>query len=296
MMSPIDPWAVLLAGGEGTRLKPLPRRIFGDMRPKQFRALAGAETLIDATRRRADMVVRPDRQLVVVTRAHAWYYTSLEDELLPDRLVVQPANRGTAPGILYPLIRAEVLDDTSFAASVAGAMEVVQALPGHVVLGIQPEWPETEYGWIEPAGRPVPLAGGPAFAIRQFWEKPSAAVARTLYARGCLWNSFVMVGWVSAFRAMMADAVPQLVAAFQPVNSALGTPREGSLVSRVYARMPDTNFSARVLERSARRLPAVRVENVGWSDLGSPARVLASLRRSGRRPAWFGDVEVASTA
>jgi len=99
------PWALLLAGGDGRRLKPLTRQIAGDPRPKQFCAILDGETLLDRTRRRAELLTRGDQHVVVVSREHEPYYTGLATQLAPDRLVVQPRNAGTAPGILYPLLR-----------------------------------------------------------------------------------------------------------------------------------------------------------------------------------------------
>ena len=72
------PWALILAGGDGTRLRALTRRIAGDPRPKQFCPLLDGETLLDRTRRRVDLFTRPDRQVVIVTRPHEPYFRSLE--------------------------------------------------------------------------------------------------------------------------------------------------------------------------------------------------------------------------
>jgi mannose-1-phosphate guanylyltransferase len=119
------------------------------------------------------------------------------------------------------------------------------------------------------------------FPIRRFWEKPSPDLARALFGRECLWNSFVMVGHVAAFVDLIAAGVPPLVRAFEPLERALGSSRESSVAERVYAALPEVNFSERVLVPAAERIGVVRVKGVDWSDLGSPERVLA---RTGALP------------
>lgn len=305
------PWALILAGGDGTRLSALTRRVSGDPRPKQFCPLLdGGETLLDRTRRRADLLSRDDHQVVVVTRSHEPYYRSLAAELAPGRLVVQPANRGTAPGLLYPLLRIADLagdvplavfpsdhvvdDDAAFVSAVAGALETTRARPDRVVLlGIEARAPETEYGWIEPAAQPVLRDGEPVFPIRRFWEKPSPELADALFSRGCLWNSFVMVGRASAFLDLIAAGTRRLLRAFTPLRRALGSPHESAVAEGVYAALPNLNFSERVLVPAAERLGVVRVKGVEWSDWGNAERVFATIRRTGWRPAWLERVPLA---
>ncbi len=95
-------WALILAGGDGIRLRPLTTQIVNDLRPKQFCPILDGETLLDHTRRRVDLLVQAYRSLIVVSRPHEAYFRDLATELAPDRLVIQPHNRGTAPGIVYP--------------------------------------------------------------------------------------------------------------------------------------------------------------------------------------------------
>ena len=308
---PTPPWALLLAGGDGRRLKPLTRQIAGDPRPKQFCAIFDGETLLDRTRRRADLLTRPDQHVVVVSRVHEPYYAGLATELAPDRLVVQPRNAGTAAGIVYPLLRIRQLagdvpvailpsdhyvsDDGVFVTAVRHAVAISQARPDVVVLlGIEANAPETEYGWIEVDPVPLPLPGEPAFPIQRFWEKPSLRFAQGLYEHGALWNSFVMVGWVDTFLALTRRVAPDLSAAFAPLSVAIGGPREGEVAERVYATLGSSGFSERVLVPGTDDLVTVRVKSVDWSDWGHPKRVLATVRRTGWRPAWLNRVELAS--
>ncbi len=304
------PWALILAGGEGTRLRSLTTQITGDERPKQFCALLDGETLLERTRRRADLLARFDHQAIIVSRAHLPYCEGLAREVPPGRLIVQPENRGTAAGIVYPLLHIAELagnvpvailpsdhyvsDDRAFMAYVRAAIDLVHARPDLIVLlGIEPEWPETEYGWIGPASAPLPLDGVPAFPIHRFWEKPNAPLAERLYHGGCLWNSFVMVGWTNAFLDLVGASNPALLAAFAPLRFVLGLPQEARVVERIYRRLPNAGFSETVLTADTRRLAVMRVKGVDWSDWGHPRRVLASLGHAGLRPAWIDRVRLA---
>jgi hypothetical protein len=90
-----------------------------------------------------------------------------------------------------------------------------------------------------------------------------------------------MVGTVRSFVELIASGVPALTRAFEPIRRAVGSPREHAVVERVYARMPEGNFSEQVLTPAAERIGVVRVKGVDWSDLGNPERVLATICRHG---------------
>jgi mannose-1-phosphate guanylyltransferase len=173
-----------------------------------------------------------------------------------------------------------VSDDELFMAHVKAAFDVVRARGDLVVLlGIGPDTAEVEYGWIEPGDRITGPWAPEVYRVRRFWEKPSPVLAQTLRARGCLWNSFVIVTYPSALIALIKSAVPELFDAFASVHSRLGTPWEDDAVRRLYARLASTDFSTCVLATRPANLAVLPVGGVEWSDLGDPHRVNLTLAR-----------------
>ena len=298
-------WGLILAGGQGLRLRELTRVIAGDERPKQFCSLLGGETLLEQTRRRLARAVSPARTLVVLTRSHERFYRSLLETMPPDCAVVQPEDRGTAAAILYGLLRIAkvapltsvvvfpsdhyVADDGIFMTHVSAALDAVRARPDLLVLlGIEPHTAETQYGWIEPAD---PIPDTPLFRVRRFMEKPSPAWAQRLLERGCLWNTFVMVGRVPAFCGLIRHTAPKLYAAFADASISLGTSSEAPTMRALYAQLAPISFSHRMLGARPRNLAVLPVKGVYWTDLGAPERVIDTRASLGVSPDWTGQSE-----
>ena len=291
-------WAVILAGGDGTRLQSMTRAIAGDNRPKQFVPVIGRNTLLDQTRRRVALSIAPSRTLIVVTEKHRRFYKPLANEISPDLLLEQPVNKGTAPAILYALLQIATksphaivalfpsdhffADDEEFMSHIDVAIDAVRVQPETVMLlGITPTAPETEYGWIEPQPSILASAERSITRVRKFWEKPGSSLATSLMNRGCLWNSFVMVGRVDALLKITRAAMPEMYTAFAAITPTVETVAHDKALADLYSHIEDSNFSHQVLAVRPEDLMVMKVGDVGWSDLGEPNRVLSTLARIG---------------
>lgn len=294
------PWALILADGEGTRRRPLTRRIAGDTRPRQFCRAPNQDTLLEQALERSALLISRERTVAVVLGAHERFYAPLLSGLPSHAVAVQPANRGTVPAIVYGLLRImavalpgpvavfpcdhHVSNDASFMAHVESAVQAVAARPDLVVLlGITPAAAAEECGWVEPG---EDIAGPWAMRLqraRRFWDKPSAAQAATLRERGCLCDSVVMVAYPSAVLHMVARSLPALIDSFAPVRMRLGTPLEEMSLGRVYARLPSTDFSRHVLATCPPNLAVLSVNGVEWNGLDVPDRVMATPARQPAR-------------
>jgi len=305
-------WAIVLAGGEGVRLRPLARRVCGDDRPKQYLPLFGDRTLLRQTLDRVALGIPPARTAVVTLRSHAGYFVEQAGGIQPAYVLVQPEDRGTAAGVLFPahwVSRRDpdatlavfpsdhfVLGEAMFMEHVVHAAAWVNEHPDWLVLlGARPIDAEVEYGWIE-LGRPLTSTSDRRiWEVRRFWEKPSEERARICLEAGCLWNTLVLVGKAATFLRAGGEAVPQLNDRLAHITSFLGTEDEAWAVHQAYALMPTANFSRAVLERCPAFLAVSELAQVTWSDVGSPRRVFDILRRVGTLPSWVLESDLAAS-
>lgn len=279
-------WAIILAGGDGTRLAPLTRQLYGEPLPKQFAVLAGTRSLLQATVDRLSPLVPYSRMAVVVPTAYEALARRQLAEYGEVSVVTQPANRGTGPGILLPLAhvlaadpraRVVVAPSDHYLARPAPLTTAIAiaakqaALASLTLIGTEPDHAETEYGWIEPGD----VLGDGVRRVRGFVEKPSAERARHLFGLGCLWNSFVMVADGQRMWRTAEARMPVQAAVIRSCVNANGS--MGPCLARAYESMQDANFSRAVLENAV-DLGVVPARGCGFSDWGTPERVLGSLR------------------
>src|SRR5207245_8161065 len=151
-----------------------------------------------------------------------------------------------------------ISDNEKFMAHIRAALDTACRRNDLVILlGLDPESPEVEYGWIEPSA-PI-LDQSRVYGVRRFWEKPNQLLAQVLQLRGCLWNAFVMVGSVQALLGIVESAIPHLYTSFIGLAPFLGTPQEANLINKLYERMVEVNFSHQVLAHRPEQLAVLKV-------------------------------------
>jgi len=297
-------WAIVLAGGEGIRLRPLVRQVCGDERPKQYVPLLGSRSLLQQTVDRLPPLIPRERTVLVTMRSHIGYLAGALADLRHPRVLAQPQDRGTAaaillgahwvqardPGATVIVLPSDhlIVEEALFTEHLAAvARSVQQHAEWMVLLGAQPTEPETEYGWIEAGPRAGWTTDGPLYRVARFWEKPSPEVASTLFVKGCLWNTFVLVTAARTLIGAGRECVPDLNQRLARLADFFGTEHESWAISQAYVLAPRANFSRSVLQHCPGALAVSKLPAVTWCDLGSPARVVKTLTSLGISPPWL---------
>jgi mannose-1-phosphate guanylyltransferase len=290
-------WALVLAAGDGSRLRALTTQPCGTPVPKQYCSLNGGTSLLEDAIARARSQVAADRVCAIVAQQHHRWWSNCDalTALPPGNLIVQPRNRGTAIGILYSLVhilsqdpQAQVLllpsdhyvaDEAVLQRSLAAAMAYVVHSPDQpVLLGLQPDEPDSELGYVIPG--PADALGGRSVA--RFVEKPELTVAAQIVRGGGLWNTFIIA---ASARALLNLFLPRFASIVMEMQVIVGNALQHKTASGwpaivdMYMRLPDLDFSRHLLEGRESSLRVLPVPACGWSDLGTPHRVGETLRR-----------------
>jgi mannose-1-phosphate guanylyltransferase len=262
------PWVVILAGGTGSRFWPASR----PSRPKQLLPLAGPRPLIAESVTRALTLTTPERLGILAGEPLTGSLRAALPGLSPDAFWIEPEARGTAPvlawaawrvaqddpdGVLVSLHADHAIEpESAFTELVLRAARVAREERVLLTLGIEPDRPETGYGYIRPG---APLQSPDAVRVDAFVEKPDAETARRYVAEGYVWNSGIFVWRASVFLDELRAHTPE-IAALLPLL-------EDGDVGSFFRKAPRISVDEAVLERSG-RVGMMRA-NFRWDDVGS---------------------------
>ncbi len=288
---------IILAGGDGLRLKPFIRTLWGVDIPKQYTSFTGSRSLLEHTIDRAENLVSPECLFTVIARHHLQHSEVCRQiRFRPSgRVIFQPMNRETGPGIMlalahlvshYPnstvaLYPADhfILQEDLFVEYMRQAFEAVEAFPSKIVfLGADASEAKAEYGYILPED-PEPYSGFPMKRVKAFVERPTHQIARQVIGLGAMWNTMAMCFKPEVLMQLIALAVPDLHRWYQRISKILKTSRESLGLEKIYRDMTSMEFSGDLLGRleihSRNQLFALPMKGIIWSDWDSADRILS---------------------
>ncbi|MGB9777121.1 MAG: mannose-1-phosphate guanylyltransferase [Anaerolineae bacterium] len=272
-------YALIMAGGGGTRLWPLSRR----SRPKQALTLVGERTMFEHAVDRIASLFQPEEIFVVTGEEHLESLLLQAPELPRANFLLEPVGQGTAPAIglgavhlrrrdpqaVMAVLTADhyIRDVETFRRVLTAAAQVAEK--GHLVtLGITPSFPSTGFGYIQQGEQLYEVDGFAVFRALRFTEKPSPETAFQMVESGLYtWNSGMFIWRVDRIMEEFARQMPDLYDVLMQIDGVLGTPAYEPTLRRLWPELVPQSIDYGVME-GARDVVVIPVD-IGWSDVGN---------------------------
>ena len=270
-------WAVIMAGGSGTRFWPESRKHHA----KQFLNLFGRKTLLEQTFDRVRKVV-PASRIIIFTALDKAASTAKLLRIPRAQVIGEPVGRNTAPCAAWAaslILRKDpsavmgifpadhfIKDEATFAKVLRVAYEQADEAGMPVTLGVKPDQPHTGYGYLEMAGRKATVRNTPVFFLKCFHEKPKLALARKYCRSGkFLWNAGIFI-WRAD--CLLETTRRQLPAVFQAVVRIAGGGISAVAVKKLFSKVPSISIDYGLMEKLSGGILTIPVA-MGWNDVGS---------------------------
>lgn len=273
--------ALLLAGGGGTRLWPVSRK----SSPKQTQPFIDAETLLQKTYKRLRKGFGAEHITIACGKSDASEIRRQLPRVSGSRILVEPVRRNTGVAIAYAVMRlfhedpktifvnvnsdAYVQNETEYLRVLRLAEKAVRAHASRLVLiGVNPTYPETGYGYIQMGDPFLKIDGHEIFDINRFVEKPDRKTAkRYLKSWKYLWNPTLVVGRADTFLALWKKHQPAHYRSLMAIEKSLGTAAEKKTIEREFRKMTSVAIDYAILEKARNML--VLPADFGWTDIGN---------------------------
>ena len=290
--------ALLLAGGDGTRLQEFTAQLTGVPIPKQYCPLMRGRSLLELTLSRTRYFAPIENTRVIINQNHLGLARDQLQALPESSIFVQPENRDTGPGMIFALMQIArtnpdatiavfptdhfVGNERAFIAHVLRAACLVHQFPQKIaILGVTPSYPETGYGYIMP-GRPLNTTLAPWMVchVKAFNEKPNPVTAKECVSQGGLWNTFVMVFQLKRVLGLLKDMAPK---DSQKLFEVRDYPGEAPAI---YRDLHPWNFSTHILACIAEELIVLEAPDICWSDWGTRESIERTYKHMNLAPSW----------
>jgi mannose-1-phosphate guanylyltransferase len=275
-----DYYAVIMAGGGGTRLWPYSRQ----ERPKQMLSLLGEDTLFQTAVKRLDGVFSPERILVVTVADQAEELRRQTPQIPKENFLLEPLPRGTAsvvglaalalkhrdPASVMAILTSDhyIGNEENFRRLLKTAYQVAQD-NYLVTLGITPGYPATGYGYIQRGERIDAYGSDEVYLVARFKEKPADDQAKAMLASGDhSWNSGMFIWKVSRIMEELALQMPELYARLEDISRAWRTPQKDIIINEIWPTIKPETIDYGIME-GARQVAVIPAAGLKWSDVGS---------------------------